>query len=122
MVLCARSLVRALSDDVKYKHQRNQIFLSASRRQAYQFRSFIRSAAAEVDVELKGGDMIQLFNGAELHFLGTSAATAQSYTGNLYFDEFLGRPVCQPEESSRCDGDVKRADAYLFLHPVSRKP
>jgi hypothetical protein len=45
--------VRALSDDVKYKHQRNQIFLSASRRQAYQFRSFIRSAAAEVDVELK---------------------------------------------------------------------
>ncbi|HBU7297955.1 TPA: terminase family protein, partial [Klebsiella pneumoniae] len=83
------ALVRALSDDVKYKHQRNQIFLSASRRQAYQFRSFIRSAAAEVDVELKGGDMIQLFNGAELHFLGTSAATAQSYTGNLYFDEFF---------------------------------
>ena len=42
--------------------------LSASRRQAYQFRSFICSAAEEVDVELKGGDMIQLFNGAELHF------------------------------------------------------
>ncbi len=83
------ALVRALSEDVKYKHQRNQIFLSASRRQAYQFRSFIRSAAEEVDVELKGGDMIQLFNGAELHFLGTSAATAQSYTGNLYFDEFF---------------------------------
>ncbi|UJD79831.1 helix-turn-helix domain-containing protein [Serratia rubidaea] len=83
------ALLRALSDDVKYKHQLNQIFLSASRRQAYQFRNFIRSAAAEVDVELKGGDMIQLFNGAELHFLGTSAATAQSYTGNLYFDEFF---------------------------------
>ncbi|WP_301691903.1 terminase large subunit domain-containing protein, partial [Klebsiella pneumoniae] len=83
------ALLRALTGDVKYKHQLNQIFLSASRRQAYQFRSFIRSAAAEVDVELKGGDMIQLFNGAELHFLGTSAATAQSYTGNLYFDEFF---------------------------------
>ncbi|MCU6592460.1 terminase large subunit domain-containing protein [Klebsiella pneumoniae subsp. ozaenae] len=83
------ALLRALSGDVKYKHQLNQIFLSASRRQAYQFRSFIRSAAEEVDVELKGGDMIQLFNGAELHFLGTSAATAQSYTGNLYFDEFF---------------------------------
>ncbi|WP_220385419.1 terminase large subunit domain-containing protein, partial [Klebsiella pneumoniae] len=53
------ALLRALSDDVKYKHQLNQIFLSASRRQAYQFRSFIRAAAAEVDVELKGGDMIQ---------------------------------------------------------------
>ncbi|WP_432502779.1 terminase large subunit domain-containing protein [Serratia sarumanii] len=83
------ALLRALSDDVKEIYQRNQIFLSASRRQAYQFRNFIRSAAAEVDVELKGGDMIQLFNGAELHFLGTSAATAQSYTGNLYFDEFF---------------------------------
>jgi len=54
------ALLRALSGDVKYKHQLNQIFLSASRRQAYQFRSFIRSAAEEVDVELKGGDMIQL--------------------------------------------------------------
>ena len=30
-----------------------------------------------------------LSNGAELHFLGTSAATAQSYTGNLKFDEFF---------------------------------
>ncbi len=73
---------------MKYKHQLNQIFLSASRRRAYQFRSFIRAAAAEVDVELKGGDMIQLFNGAGCT-LGTSAATAQSYTGNLYFDEFF---------------------------------
>ncbi|WP_199637208.1 terminase family protein [Serratia sp. PAMC26656] len=83
------ALLRALSGDVKYKYQLNQIFLSASRRQAYQFRSFIRSAAAEVDVELKGGDMIQLANGAELHFLGTAAASAQSYTGNLFFDEFF---------------------------------
>ncbi|RLR17796.1 oxidoreductase, partial [Sodalis-like symbiont of Bactericera trigonica] len=38
-------------------------------------------------VDLKGGDRIILSNGAELHALGTSAATAQSYTGNLYFDE-----------------------------------
>lgn len=83
------ALLRALRDDVKYGYQRNQIFLSASRRQAFQFRNFIRDAAAEVDVELKGGDMIKLFNGAELHFLGTSAASAQSYTGNLYFDEFF---------------------------------
>ncbi|PRD12634.1 terminase large subunit domain-containing protein [Pantoea coffeiphila] len=86
------ALLRALADNVKYKYQRNQIFLSASRRQAYQFRRFIRSAAEEVDVELKGGDMIQLANGAELHFLGTSAAGAQSYTGNLYFDEFFHVP------------------------------
>ncbi|MCT2388614.1 terminase large subunit domain-containing protein [Erwinia pyrifoliae] len=83
------ALLRALRDDVQYAYQRNQIFLSASRRQAHQFRGFIQKVAEEVDVELKGGDKIVLSNGAELHFLGTSAATAQSYTGNLYFDEFF---------------------------------
>lgn len=83
------ALLQALRDDVEHGYQRNQIFLSASRRQAHQFRSFIQKVAEEVDVELKGGDKIILSNGAELHFLGTSAATAQSYTGNLYFDEFF---------------------------------
>lgn len=83
------ALLDALRDDVKYPYQRNQIFLSASRRQAHQFRRFIQRVAEEVDVELKGGDKIVLSNGAELHFLGTSAATAQSYTGNLKFDEFF---------------------------------
>ncbi|AIU74098.1 oxidoreductase [Hafnia alvei FB1] len=83
------ALLQALRDDVKHGYQRNQIFLSASRRQAHQFRGFIQKMAEEVDVELKGGDKIILSNGAELHFLGTSAATAQSYTGNLFFDEFF---------------------------------
>ncbi|MGP3147294.1 terminase large subunit domain-containing protein, partial [Serratia bockelmannii] len=36
-----------------------------------------------------GGNEMVLANGATLYFLGTSAATAQSYTGNLYFDEFF---------------------------------
>lgn len=83
------ALLDALREDVKYPYQRNQIFLSASRRQAHQFRGFIQKVAEDVDVELKGGDKIVLSNGAELHFLGTSAATAQSYTGNLKFDEFF---------------------------------
>ncbi|EGB1548483.1 helix-turn-helix domain-containing protein [Salmonella enterica] len=83
------ALLRALRNDVKRDYQRNQIFLSASRRQALQFKQIIQKVAHEVDVELKGGDKIILSNGAELHFLGTSAATAQSYTGNLYFDEFF---------------------------------
>ncbi|MEN4580718.1 terminase large subunit domain-containing protein [Pantoea agglomerans] len=83
------ALLRALRTDVKHEYQRNQIFLSASRRQAHQFRGFIQRIAEEVDVELKGGDKMTLSNGAELHFLGTSAATAQSYTGNLFFDEFF---------------------------------
>lgn len=83
------ALLRALDERVKYPYQRNQIFLSASRRQAFQFKSVIQKAAQAVDVELKGGDKIVLSCGAELHFLGTSAASAQSYTGNLYFDEFF---------------------------------
>lgn len=65
----------------------NQIFLSASRAQAFQFKKFIKEVAAEVGVELKGGDTITLSNGAVFYFLGTSAATAQSYTGDLYMDE-----------------------------------
>ncbi|STJ03719.1 Terminase, ATPase subunit (GpP) [Escherichia coli] len=44
----------ALRDDVAQPYQRNQIFLSASRRQAFQFKSIIQKAASEVDVELKG--------------------------------------------------------------------
>ncbi|HGF0144242.1 TPA: terminase family protein [Citrobacter freundii] len=65
----------------------NQIFLSASRAQAFQFKRFIQKLAREIGVELKGGDAIELSNGAILYFLGTSAATAQSYTGDLYLDE-----------------------------------
>ncbi|KAA5780513.1 oxidoreductase, partial [Pseudomonas aeruginosa] len=65
----------------------NQIFLSASRAQAFQFKRFIQKLAREIGVELKGGDAIELSNGASLYFLGTSAATAQSYTGDLYLDE-----------------------------------
>lgn len=41
-----------------------------------------------IGVELTG-DPITLSNGAELHFLGTSARTAQGYHGNFYFDEFF---------------------------------
>ncbi|MBD2785953.1 helix-turn-helix domain-containing protein [Xenorhabdus sp. DI] len=67
----------------------NQIFLSASRSQAHQFKIFIQIVARQVGVELKGGDEIKLSNGATLYFLGTSAAHAQSYTGDLYFDEIF---------------------------------
>ncbi|MBI0277281.1 oxidoreductase [Hafnia alvei] len=75
------ALLRAL------KTGNNQIFLSASRAQALQFKKFIKELAALVGVELKGGEQIELSNGATLYFLGTSAATAQSYTGDLYMDE-----------------------------------
>lgn len=67
---------------------RNQIFLSASKAQAHVFKQYIVQFAQEVDVELKG-DPIILPNGATLYFLGTNIRTAQSYHGNLYFDEYF---------------------------------
>ncbi|QOR16654.1 terminase large subunit domain-containing protein [Haemophilus parainfluenzae] len=70
----------------------NQIFLSASKKQALQFRSYIVNYAKQTaDVDLKG-ETIKLPNGAELIFLGTNSATAQSYHGNLYFDEVFWVP------------------------------
>lgn len=73
---------------------RNQIFLSASKAQAFQFRAYIKAFAKEVDVELRGENIV-LANGAELIFLGTNSRTAQSYHGNLYLDEYFWIPRYQ---------------------------
>jgi uncharacterized protein YjcR len=70
----------------------NQIFLSASRAQANVFRQYMQQFARDAaDIELKGGrdSPIVLPNASELIFLGTNARTAQSYHGNLYFDEYF---------------------------------
>ena len=68
---------------------RNQIFLSASKNQAHVFRNYIIAfVKKEIGVALTG-DPIILPNGAELIFLGTNSRTAQSYHGNLYFDEYF---------------------------------
>nr|AJE08870.2 terminase [Mannheimia haemolytica USDA-ARS-USMARC-184] len=68
---------------------RNQIFISASKKQALQFRAYIVAYAKRVaDVELKG-ETITLPNESQLIFLGTNSKTAQSYHGNLYFDEIF---------------------------------
>ena len=68
---------------------RNQIFLSASKSQAHIFKQYIVQFAAETCGVQLTGDPIVLHNGAELHFLGTNAKTAQGYHGNFYFDEFF---------------------------------
>ncbi|EKN3567305.1 terminase ATPase subunit family protein [Yersinia enterocolitica] len=73
---------------------RNQIFLSASKAQAHVFKSYIIDFARLVDVDLKGDPMV-LANGARLFFLGTNVRTAQSYTGNLYLDEYFWIPKFQ---------------------------
>ncbi|MEB3457145.1 terminase ATPase subunit family protein [Pasteurella multocida] len=66
----------------------NQIFLSASKRQAEIFKTYIIKMAREYfDVELKGSPII-LSNGAELHFLATNANTSQGNSGHVYGDEY----------------------------------
>ncbi|GMM59943.1 terminase large subunit domain-containing protein [Novosphingobium pituita] len=75
---------------------RNQIFLSASKAQAHQFRSYIVGFAKLVGVALAGDPMLITSDlrpteeaAAELHFLGTNFRTAQGRSGNFYFDEFF---------------------------------
>lgn len=67
----------------------NQIFISATKSQAEVFRSYIVKIAHEfLDITLKGNP-IKLPNGAEMHFLATSANSAQSRAGNVYVDEYF---------------------------------
>ena len=75
---------------------RNQIFLSASKAQAHQFKAYIVSFAKLVGVSLTGDPMMITSDlrpedeaAAELHFLGTNFRTAQGRHGNFYFDEFF---------------------------------
>ncbi|UXY16740.1 terminase family protein [Chitiniphilus purpureus] len=71
---------------------RNQIFISASKSQAYQFRLYMQDFVREtIGIELKG-DPIQLPNGAKLYFLGTNFRSTQSYSGNVYIDEIFWIP------------------------------
>lgn len=70
----------------------NQIFLSASKNQAKVFRTEIISFAQQFGIELSGADKIVLSNGATLYFLSTNSATAQSYHGHLYIDEYFWIP------------------------------
>ncbi len=68
----------------------NQIFLSASRRQALIFRGYIIAMARKYfEIELTGDPIVLEPSGAQLIFLGTNSATAQSEHGDLYFDESM---------------------------------
>ena len=68
---------------------KNKIFLSASKNQALIFRNYIVQFVKQATgVELKGEPLV-LANGAELHFLGTNAKTAQGYHGDVYLDEYF---------------------------------
>ena len=83
------ALLRAL------KTGHNQIFLSASKTQAYVFREYIIAFARLVDVDLTGDPIVPGNNGAKLIFLGTNSNTAQSHNGDLYVDEIFWIPNFQ---------------------------
>lgn len=73
---------------------RNQIFLSASKRQVLIFKRYIVAWVRKVTgVELKGDPiMLDMGEGNEpigLYFLSTNAQTAQGEHGDFYFDEFF---------------------------------
>lgn len=73
----------------------NQIFLSASKTQAYVFREYIIQFARRVNVDLTGDPIVIGNNGAKLIFLGTNSNTAQSHNGDLYVDEIFWIPNFQ---------------------------
>ncbi|MCW4444003.1 terminase family protein [Vibrio splendidus] len=71
----------------------NQVFISASKKQAYIFKNYIRKFALEIgEVDLKGKDDIDLSNGAKLGFMSTNVATSQGFNGHMYWDEVFWIP------------------------------
>lgn len=72
---------------------RNQIFLSASKAQAHGFKTYIKNFVMQsIEIDLQGDPIsitLPCGNTVQLIFLGTNAKTAQSYHGDLYFDEFF---------------------------------
>jgi len=71
----------------------NQIFLSATRRQADVFRRYVVAIVKEkFDIDLKGKDEIVLHTKhgeATLYFLSNNSKSAQSYHGHVYIDEYF---------------------------------
>ncbi|CAK2693300.1 Terminase [Vibrio crassostreae] len=71
----------------------NQVFISASKKQSYIFKNYIRKFALEIgEVDLKGKDDIELSNGANLGFMSTNVATSQGFNGHMYWDEVFWIP------------------------------
>lgn len=106
------ALLRAL------KTGHNQIFLSASKTQAYVFREYIIQFARLVDVDLTGDPIVIGNNGAKLIFLGTNSNTAQSHNGDLYVDEIFWIPNFQKlRKVASGMASQKHLRSTYFRHP-----
>ena len=97
---------------------RNQIFLSASKAQAHQFKTYMQAFLNDVVGVKLTGDPIVLWNGAELHFLGTNYRTAQGRSGNFYFDEFFWDNLLARVTTLRFFDAILTAIISLFLEAL----
>lgn len=71
----------------------SQIFISASKNQAFQTKSYILQLVNEATgISLTGKEKITLKPGLDLMFLGCNSNTAQGYTGDVTCDEFFWMP------------------------------
>ena len=83
-VIAWEALERALREG------RDQAFISASFRQTGQIRKYVKAFARKhFGLKLRGTEVIRLPNDAEIHFLAANPATAQGFSGDIYFDEFF---------------------------------
>ncbi|WP_249960856.1 terminase large subunit domain-containing protein [Histophilus somni] len=71
---------------------KNQIFLSASRNQANIFRTNIIAFVEQATGVTLKGQNLKLSANTTLYFLSTNSNTAQSYSGDLYVDEYFWIP------------------------------
>lgn len=71
---------------------KNQIFLSASKNQAKVFRTNIIDFVEQATGKTLRGENLRVAAGTTLYFLGTNSNTAQSYSGDLYIDEYFWIP------------------------------
>lgn len=71
---------------------KNQIFLSASRNQVNIFRTNIIAFVEQATGVTLKGQNLKLSANTTLYFLSTNSNTAQSYSGDLYVDEYFWIP------------------------------
>ena len=106
---------------IKLMH--NQIFISASKNQAFQSKSYITKLVKEATgIELQGKEKIIVKDGLELYFLGCNVNTAQGYSGDVTLDEYMWMP--QFEELSKVVGACATLDHFNVIYsstPSSKK-
>ena len=71
------------------KRGRDKGYMSASFRQTRQINRYIKQIGRNrFGLKLRGTEVIRLPNGAEINFFASNEATAQGFSGDMYFDEF----------------------------------